>query len=1177
MSCPPYFNENSYAHPPLYTRPWFLRDCSHYEPVPYSVVPFYFHPRVYLATPEVYRHKIIDPSNPFMVVPFLPVPFNHHQRESSYCSCATAEMNACRLEVLEKPNTVHSNSGEKAIIKSHQLSSDSSEKSRFSKPVVNLIDSSGHSDSRSMEQRESGVLNAHHEPELSEKSEINISSEFQAGTNCSISSQSGSVSAFQLKSSKENITNFSSKLAEELESACKQQKFSIALEDASETDIINLDTDAYFPHFRDNQNDENKCNDLDDDSQLEYHSAEEQDYIGHNSYRQETETSETFQDKELTNEDDQQPFNKLDDESSTSGCSIVGDCYSEIPEFSQMFHDGKCTEGECSNCDDQEKDETISMFYSIVNEDSFSTSKKRNNSKSFPLGKSGIDEKVKVNSLTNITLTSLMATNKGLCKKIDYNSARVFQKTGNPHVLQQERTLSHIHLSNGDSEVSNSCVHEQSVVLNANKNCTYKDRRCQDNFPNSKLKNVTYLNNVASNHQSKVNQAVDASSDFRACFTTSRATNVKASVVSRAQNTVITMMSKRRPKEWLADSHRSVACNTDWSCISGSMEITDSQIVMANTLGNCIGSDTAKHGWTSNFETNTMENLLPLPFETPIRPKICSRRPLNPPEQIVEAVGQRGNSLTEVFNKQRETNAILLSVRRYTIITSVVRMKGYVVGMIAVWKPVSVGYIQCHDPLELENSISTELNEIPNRMMQLSQEITERLPNCCKEILQRAIKAEMQLLKIRYQMYHQHCWQTSKSIMEEKEHVKSSSLGIGKSVSQVSLPQNTEASLPLVTPQMSENFDHQLWPSNKMSKERKNDLVENSSSNTQEISEDWFDATENLTVTDSSRSLTDQSKLIVRTETKTIEDRKRESKNIYLVHVGGLSPLVSEIDLWLHFQNYNVSEISICEYSDNYRYASLSFKTASDAKMAVKEKNQRKIKGKEVKVRLVKVVRENGVRDHQSLVKQEHENERPNNNSNKDIEYRKNCNVISEVPPSASATPKVPAGGPISSSNISGVSKGSIKSSLPNGRRPPSATSKELLCVSAPSKVLNPDFKSSSSNTCFEIDQEDIAEGLLPLASVQFTPNPSTTFIPPNTLNLRSFRKIVKKLEELHPEVSRDNILDALVEIKENKGLLSGLPLSIIVEMTSSLLNKKMACQSKENQENNLRTKQVNT
>ncbi|KFP55409.1 RNA-binding protein 44, partial [Cariama cristata] len=55
--------------------------------------------------------------------------------------------------------------------------------------------------------------------------------------------------------------------------------------------------------------------------------------------------------------------------------------------------------------------------------------------------------------------------------------------------------------------------------------------------------------------------------------------------------------------------------------------------------------------------------------------------------------------------------------------------------------------------------------------------------------------------------------------------------------------------------------------------------------------------------------------------------------------------------------------------------------------------------------------------------------------------------------------------------------------------------------------------------------------------------------------NLGSFTKLMKKLQEIHPEASRDKIVDALLEVrKSNKGILSGLPISFIVERTSGIL-----------------------
>lgn len=89
-----------------------------------------------------------------------------------------------------------------------------------------------------------------------------------------------------------------------------------------------------------------------------------------------------------------------------------------------------------------------------------------------------------------------------------------------------------------------------------------------------------------------VHQTVDVSSDFRACFTTSRATTARPSVVSTSSNTEITMMNKKRPGECQKGKHRSVACNTDWSYCPGS---EDTQIaVIKGSLGKSFSIDSLK-------------------------------------------------------------------------------------------------------------------------------------------------------------------------------------------------------------------------------------------------------------------------------------------------------------------------------------------------------------------------------------------------------------------------------------------------------------------------------------------------------------------------------------------------------------------------------------------------------
>ncbi|NWS56024.1 RBM44 protein, partial [Chunga burmeisteri] len=80
-------------------------------------------------------------------------------------------------------------------------------------------------------------------------------------------------------------------------------------------------------------------------------------------------------------------------------------------------------------------------------------------------------------------------------------------------------------------------------------------------------------------------------------------------------------------------------------------------------------------------------------------------------------------------------------------------------------------------------------------------------------------------------------------------------------------------------------------------------------------------------------------------------------------------------------------------------------------------------------------------------------------------------------------------------------------------------------------------------------------ENFLQKTSAPSSTNSYNACISPNTLNLGSFTKLMKKLQEIHPEASRDKIVNALLEVrKSNKGTLSGLPISFIVERTSGIL-----------------------
>ncbi|XP_011509457.1 RNA-binding protein 44 isoform X7 [Homo sapiens] len=227
---------------------------------------------------------------------------------------------------------------------------------------------------------------------------------------------------------------------------------------------------------------------------------------------------------------------------------------------------------------------------------------------------------------------------------------------------------------------------------------------------------------------------------------------------------------------------------------------------------------------------------------------------------------------------------------------------------------------------------------------------------------------------------------------------------------------------------------------------------------------------------------------------KNVEPSQRDKG--YLIHVGGLCPSVSEADLRSHFQKYQVSEISIYD-STNYRYASLAFTKNSDAKIAVKEMNGIEINGKSVNVWPVKILGE----------------------------YTS----------------------PLSSKNGNRISSNNLEKS----------TNKQIhseFSISRLPRTRPRQLGSEQDSEVFPSDQ-GVKKNCKQIESAKLLPDTPVQFIPPNTLNLRSFTKIIKRLAELHPEVSRDHIINALQEVRiRHKGFLNGLSITTIVEMTSSLL-----------------------
>ncbi|XP_006988742.1 RNA-binding protein 44 isoform X1 [Peromyscus maniculatus bairdii] len=482
--------------------------------------------------------------------------------------------------------------------------------------------------------------------------------------------------------------------------------------------------------------------------------------------------------------------------------------------------------------------------------------------------------------------------------------------------------------------------------------------------------------------------------------------------------------------------------------------------------------------------------------------------------------------------------------------------------------------------LELrKTSDTTDRKKCPERAFQLCEEMT--LPSkCCEKTVERAVKAEMHLLDVCYQMCRRHCCHIHKLVMESragfnrnlpsnsaKKELGSTLLSVlgDLKVRYMNLKEKVHKGIPLeelpplsmeskllaafsdfasglmeeeacglsganseldnqsvpdvdTSPSLQKTLSQMSFVSDnshlKQDKSPMNDEFKNGDINidftqlklddkdyksVREVSEDWFDATERLTGIDFSgtqESGTEHDRWSPKSPLEMKNGELLRRSKGFLIHVGGLCPSVSEADLRSHFQKYQVSEISIYD-STNYRYASLAFTKNSNAKMAVQEMNGIEINGKSVNVRLVKIPGE-----HTPPLLSKNGNGTGVNHlekmTNKDGAF-------------ASSTCRLPRARP---------------------RQPESEQDSEF-----------PPLEQGVKKNCNQIE------------SARLLPETPVPFIPPNTLNLRSFTKIMKKLAELHPEISRDHIIEALQEVRINhKGFLNGLSINTIIKMTSSFL-----------------------
>ncbi|XP_067117211.1 RNA-binding protein 44 [Osmerus mordax] len=99
--------------------------------------------------------------------------------------------------------------------------------------------------------------------------------------------------------------------------------------------------------------------------------------------------------------------------------------------------------------------------------------------------------------------------------------------------------------------------------------------------------------------------------------------------------------------------------------------------------------------------------------------------------------------------------------------------------------------------------------------------------------------------------------------------------------------------------------------------------------------------------------------------------------------------------------------------------------------------------------------------------------------------------------------------------------------------------------------------QSSSESQCTTTYVKPFRSSLEKRTAVCDSPTASGTCVPQHYATMGSFDTLMSRLTAHHPEAGRQRIVDALLELRaKHQGYLSGLPLSMIVDMTSDLLTK---------------------
>ncbi|EPQ06169.1 RNA-binding protein 44 [Myotis brandtii] len=375
--------------------------------------------------------------------------------------------------------------------------------------------------------------------------------------------------------------------------------------------------------------------DTDEDSQQEYHSAEEQEYLSNHLTLDQTKTlnisnlevvglrNSGYEIKHAGNLE----VNHIKLESSSISLDSIDDYGQEdsphVSKYQNSVMLGEYHKPKHEKCKDQE---TSLMYHTVFDEIILRNSPSECQESQSKSGFFNLQQALKTNIYTG-KIKSQVTESKDFCGNATVEN-KMLQHLENPSTLAQEKALETLLQPFKDCQTSCTSICDDSVI-SAYGHSHYKslpsipnsvldysvtpprigakDNQAMKEDSSLKVTNGSATNkmcfhSVEGTHPKfateaakctiTVNQTVDVSTDFRACFTNSRATSTRPSVVSTSSNTEITMMNKKRPGEWQRGKQRSVGCNTDWSY---SQDNEDTPVaVTKGLLGKSLSVDSLK-------------------------------------------------------------------------------------------------------------------------------------------------------------------------------------------------------------------------------------------------------------------------------------------------------------------------------------------------------------------------------------------------------------------------------------------------------------------------------------------------------------------------------------------------------------------------------------------------------